>query len=153
MIQRIQTIFLLLAAIVIFLIFKFPLAEVLTEGVIYTFKYRGIYDISSDKAELIIQAIPLAVLYGVVLLISIIDIFLYKNRILQMRLAVLNIILLLGSYALAYYYIFAAFSDMEKVINPGIASIFPLIAAILTYMAFRGIRKDEKLVKSLDRIR
>ncbi len=153
MIQRIQTVYLFLAAIVIFMIFWFPLAEVLIEGVIYTFKYRGIYEISSDKTELIIQALPLAVLYGLVMLISIVSIFLYKKRVLQMRLSVLNILLLIGSYALAYYYIYAAFKGADTVINPGIASIFPIIAAILTYLAFRGISKDEKLVRSLDRIR
>jgi hypothetical protein len=153
MIQRIQTIYLFLATLVIFLIFRFPLAEILIQGLIYTFKYRGIYEITADKTELIIQALPLAVLYGLVLLVSFINIFLFKKRTLQMRLSVLNILLLIGSYALAYYYIYAAFKGMDTVINPGISAVFPLIAAILTYLAFRGIRKDEKLVRSLDRIR
>ncbi|MCF6241811.1 MAG: DUF4293 domain-containing protein, partial [Bacteroidales bacterium] len=138
MIQRIQTVYLFLAAVVIFMIFWFPLAEVLLEGVVYTFKYSGIYEISADKTELIIQALPLAVLYGLVMFISLISIFLYKKRVLQMRLSVLNILLLIGSYALAYYYIYAAFKGDDTVINPGVSAIFPLIAAIFTYLAFRG---------------
>jgi len=153
MIQRIQSVYLFLAAVVVALIFVFPLAEVLIEGIVYTFTYRGIYSISADKTELIIEALPLAILYGVALFVNVIAIFLYKKRALQMRFTVFNIILLLGSYALAYYYIFAAFKGMDTVINPDLGTVLPVIAAILNYLAFRGIRKDEKLVRSLDRIR
>ncbi len=154
MIQRIQTLFLLLSSVLIFLIFIFPLSELLVnENLIYIFRYRGIYEIADNSEVLAIPSMPLAILFGVILIIGLISIFLFKNRMLQMRLSIINIMLMLGSYGLAYYYLFIAFNELDADLHFSFVGTFPLISAILTYMAFRGIKKDEKLIKSLDRIR
>ncbi len=154
MIQRIQTLFLLLSTILIFLVFMFPLSELLVnENLRYIFRYRGIYEIADNAEILTISSLPLAILYGVVLIVGLMSIFLFKNRMLQMRLSIINIMLMLGSYGLAYYYIFISFNELAADLHFSFAGTFPIISAILTYMAFRGIKKDEKLVKSLDRIR
>ena len=154
MIQRIQSLFLLLSSALIFLIFMLPLSELLVnENLIYIFRYRGIYEIADNSEVLTIPSMPLAILFGVILIISLISIFLFKNRMLQMRLSIINIMLMLGSYGLAYYYLFIAFNELGADLHFSIVGTFPLISAILTYMAFRGIKKDEKLIKSLDRIR
>ena len=154
MIQRIQTVYLFISAILVFLIFMFPLSEFLVnDSLLYVFRYRGIYELVDGVETLVIKSIPLAVLFGIILVINLISIFLYKNRSLQMRLTVFNIILMIGSLGLSYYYIYTAFNQFGAIVNYKLFSTFPLIAAILSYMALRGIRKDEKLVKSLDRIR
>ncbi|MEN8120285.1 MAG: DUF4293 domain-containing protein [Bacteroidota bacterium] len=154
MIQRIQTLFLFLSAVLIFLVFIFPLSELLvSENLIYIFRYRGIYELADNIEVLTIPSMPLAILFGVILIIGLISIFLFKNRMLQMRLSIINIMLMLGSLGLAYFYIYTAFNELGATVHFSFAAIFPLISAILTYMAFRGIKKDEKLVKSLDRIR
>ncbi|OQY03594.1 MAG: hypothetical protein B6I20_04725 [Bacteroidetes bacterium 4572_117] len=154
MIQRIQTIYIFLSSVLIFLIFIFPISEFFVDGNLsYIFRYRGIYELT-DKAEIAtITSLPLAVLFGIILVIGLINIFLFKNRGLQMRLCIFNIMLMLGSIGLAYYYIYFASVELAVTVRFSIVATFPLISAILTYMAFRGIYKDEKLVKSLDRIR
>jgi len=154
MIQRIQTVYLLLSMVLIFLVFIFPLSELLVnENLIYIFRYRGIYELTDNSEVLTIPSIPLSILLGVILIIILVSIFLFKNRMLQMRLSIINIMLMLGSYGLAYYYIYIAFNELGATVYFSLAATFPLISVILTYMALRGMKKDEKLVKSLDRIR
>jgi hypothetical protein len=154
MIQRIQTVYLFLSAILISLIFILPLSEFLVnDSLLYILRYRGIYELADGTETSVIQSLPLTILFGIILAINLISIFLFKNRSLQMRLSIFNILLMLGSLGLAYYYIYTAFNELGATVHYTVAATFPLIAAILTYMAFRGISKDEKLVKSLDRIR
>ena len=154
MIQRIQTVYLFLSATLIFLIFMFPLAELLvSDNLLFIFRYRGIYELAENTEILTIQSLPLAILFGIIFLVNLISIFLFKNRMLQMRLSIFNIMLMLGSLGLAYYYIYIAFNELNTIVHYSFVAIFPIISAILTYMAFRKIKKDEKLVKSLDRIR
>lgn len=154
MIQRIQTIYLFLSAVLIFLIFMFPLSEfLLNNDLLYILRYRGIYEIKEGVELSVIRSLPLATLFGIILFVNLINIFLFKNRGLQMRICVFSIILMLGSLGLTYYYVYTAFNEFGTIVNYKLTITFPLIAAILNYMAFRGIRKDEKLVKSLDRIR
>ncbi len=149
-----QTVYLLLSLVLMFLVFIFPLSELLVgENLIFIFRYRGIYELADNAEILIIQSLPLAILFGIILIINMLSIFLFKNRMLQMRLSIFNIMLMIGSIGLAYYYIYIAFNELNATVHFSFAAIFPLISAILTYMAFRGIKKDEKLVKSLDRIR
>ncbi len=154
MIQRIQSLYLLLASVAVGLVFFFPLAKlVVNEEFIFTFMYRGLYQVNADGVDLAVASMPLAALFTIILLINLITIFLYKKRGLQMRLCIINILLMLGSIGVVFYYISAAFSEYEPVVSYGISFIMPLIAAILTYMAYRGVRKDELLVISMDRIR
>ncbi len=154
MIQRIQSLYLLLAAIAISLVFFIPLAQLIVNDEYYfTFVYRGLFQVKTGEEILSVATLPLAALFYINLLISLITIFLYKRRGLQMRLCIINILMLLGSLGVIYYYISVAFSEFEATVSYGISAIMPLIAAILTYMAYRGIRKDELLVISMDRIR
>jgi hypothetical protein len=154
MIQRIQTIFLLLAAIAVGLMFIFPLADYANgSGVKFIFRYRGLYDFSGGKETLTTSSIPLAVLLTINLLLPLISIFMYKKRILQMRICVLNIILLLGSMGLIAFYVASSFSKIEASLNYRIFALMSVISLILHVMAYSAIKKDEKLVKSVDRIR
>ncbi|MDF1549611.1 MAG: DUF4293 domain-containing protein [Bacteroidales bacterium] len=154
MIQRIQTLYLLLASVAIGLLFFFPITELLVDKqFLFFFRYRGLYELKEGAEILSISSIPLAILYSINLLLALFTIFLYKNRTLQMRMCIFNILLLIGSLGLMYYYIWIAFSDLNAVIHYTIFALMPVIAAILTFMAFRGIRKDELLVRSVDRIR
>jgi len=90
----------------------------------------------------------------VLALLPLINIFLYKNRKLQLRISVYAIILAFGLIGLIYYYFVIGFRQLDE---PAYALRFPLVVPVifivLIYLAFRGIRKDEILVRSLDRIR
>ncbi len=154
MIQRIQTIYLFLAAAAMSVVFFFPLAELLINSkASFIFLYRGLYELKDGKEILSITSFPLAILFLISMLISFITIFLYKKRHLQMRLCVINIMLLFGAVGMIYYYIAIAFSSFKAIVDYSPAAIMPIISAILTYLAYRGVRKDELLVISMDRIR
>lgn len=91
-------------------------------------------------------------LFGVSGLLSLLTIFLYKNRKLQMRLNGLNIslnILLIGYLAYVLSNLPGGFANSEK----GVGLFVPFVSIALLVIANRFISKDEKLVKSIDRFR
>ncbi|NLN34374.1 MAG: DUF4293 domain-containing protein [Flavobacteriaceae bacterium] len=91
-------------------------------------------------------------LFGVSGLLSLLTIFLYKNRKLQMRLNGLNIslnILLIGYLAYVLSNLPGGFANAEK----GVGLFVPFVSIVLLVIANRFISKDEKLVKSIDRFR
>jgi len=84
---------------------------------------------------------------------AIVAIFLYKNRRMQLRLCYA----MLAGFVVIYlfYFIFNMqnFSFAELFGHVRYTVVFPFISIILVYLAIRGIKKDEKLVRSLDRLR
>jgi uncharacterized membrane protein len=84
--------------------------------------------------------------------LSIVTIFLFKNRKTQMKVTGLNIllnILLIGYLAYSLTSLPGGFSDSEK----GIGLVAPFISILMLVIANRFIKKDEQLVKSVDRFR
>ena len=81
------------------------------------------------------------------------SIFIYKTRLVQSRLVMLCCILLVGWYIVygVFGYLLGQPLDSSFQLTPWAA--FPLVACILSYLAFRAILKDEALVRSLDRLR
>jgi len=139
MIQRLQTVWLFLASIFAFMTFKFPFYSgnvVSNNNQLELKKFIASFDILT----LIITAV-----LGVGCFIII---FLYKNRSLQFRLTIT--MLILSILDLVVY-----FTRLGKFLNGDLsfAAIFALAIPIFLFLAARGIRKDEKLVKSLDRLR
>ena len=154
MIQRIQTIYLLIAEILIGTLFFVPFAKIAAkEGGIYRFDINGVIYEGVQRPETLSNSLPLIILCAVSLTIVLITIFLYKNRMLQMRLCTINIFVLLGLGSLIYYYVSESAKLLSGIYSFTIFLLFPLIAAILIYLAIRAIKKDEMLVRSIDRIR
>jgi len=154
MIQRIQTVYLLIAEMLIGALFFVPFAKILgNEGLIYQFDMKGIYLAGSQKPEIIYGSLPLVILCALSLIILLITIFKYKNRILQMRLSTINILLLIGIGGLIFYYVYSSAKLMQGSYSLNIYLVFPVVAAIFIYLAIRAIAKDELLVRSIDRIR
>lgn len=139
MIQRFQSLWLLLAAIFAFLTFKMPFYS--GSKMVKAIRQA---DVRLDAAS----QIWILVLTGIVIILCFIAIFLYKNRKRQLTLTVINCIL---SIALIAVY----FLEIQK-FETGIISLsclFTLAVPILLFLAARSIWRDEKLVKSLDRLR
>jgi len=139
MLQRFQTLWLILAAIFAFLTFKLPFysGSKIIKDVIQP-------DVRLDAASQIL----ILVLTGAVILCCFIAVFLFKNRKKQLTLTVINFIL---SIILLVLY----FLQIQK-FQTGIISLsclFTLAIPIFLFLAARGIWKDEKLIKSLDRLR
>lgn len=147
MIQRIQTVYLLLAGLLIGSMFFFDFAELAVDGQLMNFSAEGIF--SGD--EVIFRGVPIQFFIGLITLMHFIIIFMYKKRIRQIRMTVFTIILLFGLLGVLLYFAYAAFENVSVAFE--IPMVFPLIAIILDYLAIRGIGKDEALVRSMDRIR
>ena len=156
MIQRIQTVYLLIAEMLIGILFFVPFGEITAkEGSIYLFDIKGIYLEGIQKPEIINNSLPLLIfiLWAASLILVFATIFLFKNRILQMRLSTINIFILLGLGGLIFYNVWSSAKILSGIYSLTIYLVFPIIASILIYLAIRAIAKDELLVRSIDRIR
>ena len=153
MIQRIQSLYLLLVAVLTGLMLLMPLGTFLggTEEMYLTaFGFSDAADgtpVESAFAAMVIAAA----------LLPFVTIFLYKKRLLQFRLCVVETVLLAGVMLFEIYYIWGGARSLSTLAvsawKLSAAAFFPPVSLIFTYLALRGIRKDILLVKSLDRIR
>ncbi|QNA45642.1 DUF4293 domain-containing protein [Lacibacter sediminis] len=135
MIQRIQTIWLLLAAAASFATLKLSFYS--------GNKDNNLFEELTGSSHFLLMILSVAV--G---LLALITIFLYKNRKLQIRLSLLGIVLQL--VALAVYF------QQTKTYVQGsftLTSVISFVIPIFFILAWLGIRKDEKLIKSMDRLR
>ncbi|OQP53728.1 DUF4293 family protein [Niastella populi] len=141
MIQRLQSVWLLLAAAAAFcsLKFSFYSGNMIAENQQKTF------------ASLTAQSnLMLLILTAGVGITSIIAIFLYKDRKMQLR-------LVLAALLVSIINLVLFFVETRKFVpNEGafdLTAIFAIFVPVFLFFAIRGIRRDEKLVKSLDRLR
>lgn len=154
MIQRIQTLYLLLAAICVGATFMLPLMQY-SDG-IAEYTLRG-YMISDGMSSSTRPVIYLAILLGISALVPLVTIFLFKRRMLQIRLCVAEIVLLAGSLIMTAIYCWLAYRSVaEAPFGAGSVKVWvclPLVALIFTVLAVKAIFRDELLIRSLNRIR
>ncbi len=155
MIQRIQTVYLLLIVILSGITFFSPFVGFYNKaaGLEYVMNYRGIYLMQQTGNLFQSNVWGLTAISALVPIISLITLFLYKRRIMQIRLSVINIVLMAGFYVLLFIYIWFADQNLHTDYYLKITTAFPLINIILNILAFRSIGKDEALVRSLNRLR
>ncbi|MDR3267653.1 MAG: DUF4293 domain-containing protein [Tannerella sp.] len=152
MLQRIQTVYLLLITALSIAMLFLPLAVVQSGGVAYAFDALGLHTVTTPP-ELTYPTWALFALPVVIALLSIITVFIYKNRILQIRLCIFNAILLAGFYGIFAFFLWNLSAQPGFHFGVRLALAFPLINLILDYLAIRNIGADEVLVRSLDRLR
>ena len=153
MLQRIQTVYLLVVVSLTVTMLFLPLAVLQLGDQLFTFDATGVTTMA-EQPELIYPTWGLFVLGVIISLLAFLIIFLFKNRILQIRLCVFNSILMLGFYGLFAFFYWSVKGQMESVsMSFKFALSFPLISLILNYLAIRNIGADEALVRSLDRLR
>lgn len=152
MIQRVQTLYSLAALVLLLLMSFLPMAKILSiDGQILNFCAQGIK--GPQGQENVYNSLPLMVLLIISVLLTFMGIFLYKKRILQMRICIFNILLMIGLIVLLIYFLMDVKNQFTADLVYQLPIVFPLINMILFYLAFRGIRKDEILIKSYNRIR
>lgn len=149
MIQRIQSLYILIATVLLALSSTLPLMELTTTDGVHIFTASSITQ--SDNA--VLATLPLYILLLTATAMNAICFFSFRKRMLQIRLLVFSIILQLGSYGLGAYYLLQIKDGIDSITSPSLALTFPIVAAILSFLAIRATAKDEALVKSLDRIR
>jgi hypothetical protein len=134
--------------------FFFPFASFLLEQDMSVFhiSIKGLIPDAGEQKTLL-KVIPLIILLIVIVILTLVTIFLYKRRMFQIRFSIAIIILLVGLQGLLYYYISVSSHMLGSKTAYSLIFVFPIISAILTYLAIRGIAKDEALIRSLDRLR
>jgi hypothetical protein len=153
MIQRIQTLYLLLIAGLAMAMLFLPLAVIHSGDAFYTFDASGMSTMTTP-AKLVYPAWALMALASIISLLALITVFLYKKRILQIRFCVFNTILLLAFYGLFAFFVWKIAGQSETFhFSVRIALSFPLVALIFNYLAIRNIGADEVLIRSLNRLR
>jgi hypothetical protein len=147
MIQRIQSIYLFIAASAILFMHLLPLAQFGNYSV-YACHIKN----PGNENELISMLI-LAFLPVLSALLSLIALFKFKNRKLQMKLGWFNILLLIAIIAIEVIYIAKIGTILQIKASLGFAAVMPVVALLCVFFANRAIKKDDDLVKSADRIR
>lgn len=156
MIQRIQSLFLFLVFISCILSFFFPMASFWNEEGSYSFYITGLRALSPDETTLRTNAIPLIVLTAIIGLMAIIIIFFHKNRVLQLQILRFGIMLSIVNIILIFFFYIPAIERLtsaEADYTSDLGIYFPLICLVFLYLANRYIRKDEKTIRSADRLR
>lgn len=150
MIQRIQSIYLLLAAIISIVLIFVPLPYVISGIAGSAFDEALQFDFGKAKLLHVIESIPMAVTAGIIALVSIINIFLFRNRTLQNNICNLNLLLVLVLMGIGIYW---AVSDTTFPDYPFYGTLLPVVAYFFIALAKKNIMHDDWLVKSSDRLR
>ncbi len=153
MIQRIQSIYLLLITILYGLLFYFPVNEMMTDQHILVLDIFGLYEQTSKGLELIAEIYPTLILAVLSVVLSFVSIFLFKNRKWQMKLTAYGAIISLGMIGIFAYYLYEISTANDTQIGFSVGLILPVVAFVLQVLTYKAILKDELLVRSIDRIR
>lgn len=154
MIQRIQTIYLFLAVVLTVLCLCLSIGTFSAAGMPVVREYNlWVTDVLGEHH---FTTWPLFAVLVLSSSIGLCNIFLFRNRKIQARICLFNVLLILG-----WYILYAVFSQtlntvaevVELSFQPAIAASLPCVAIIFYFMARRAILADEKLVKAMDRIR
>jgi Domain of unknown function (DUF4293) len=155
MIQRLQSVYLALVALFSLLFFSGSFLSFSEKaGSVILVTFNGIFrELNGQNSTLIEKLLPLSIIIILIPVISFITIFIFKNRKIQLKLSLfLTILIIIYVIALIHVSI-SIISKFDAGIIPGIKTILPVIMLIFSVLAYRGIRKDDQLVKSYDRLR
>lgn len=141
MIQRIQSLWLLISAAFAAIYINFPV-------------YKGVL-LNAEAIEIRIREHLMLLAVSVIAgLMSFITIFLFKNRKQQKTLTLFNALICAGIFAIQYFIV----EERKAAINIAqgewqLIALIPLFMVILLLFSYQNIRSDEKLVNSADRMR
>lgn len=152
MIQRRQSLYLFLVFILSILLYTGPLAFITQEEGGIFLKHHGAFNMEGERLD--VSTWPLTVMISISVVLSFFTIFSYMNRPRQMRLTLFQMFFNLGLIALVVYFAWFIRHNFD-----GVQSVFqwriviPPVMLVLLILAFRGIRKDELMIKAYERVR
>ncbi len=154
MIQRIQSMWLLLSAAFSGLLIKGSIINFADKsGQKFFVGFSGIYKHVDSGNEIIRNSIPLAAIIVIIMLLSLITIFLYKSRRTQRVLSLILTSLSLCLVILVIFYSYILVKNYDAALIPGVKMVFPVLILVAVILAYIGINRDDRLVKSYDRLR
>ena len=139
MIQRIQTVYLLLAVIAAFVALTQPVALLVPDTI--------------GENIAMYNNIPLYVVLLLACTVEVFSILLYKNRLRQLHWTATALILIVLWYATYGIVVGYKCQELECHWDFKWAMLLPFVSFVLVYMARRAIKADERLVRSADRLR
>lgn len=151
MIQRKQTLFLLLAIVLSILCLSMPLGKLEPSGMglVTTIWNLGIV---TPDVGMKFDTCPLFLFLSASVVLQLVAIFCYHRRMLQIKLCTFSVVLLLLWHAVYAFFAWYMQKDTHT-LHMEFATCLPLVAMIAVILARKGIMQDEKLVRSADRIR
>lgn len=153
MIQRIQSLYLLVVALLSGLLFSMPVLSfsVISEPFFYDLHLTGL--VAKGGTEILISSSPLVMMVALNCIVAVVTIFLFKKRMLQVRLTIFNIVCLIGFVPLLWYFVHRVQVAYNADIIFNLIAAVPVINILLSILALKAIGKDEALIRSIDRIR
>lgn len=146
MIQRLQSIFLFLASGSCFGLFGTDAADSEVKLVDSALFNDASYNVFDDPI--------LMGIFGLAGTVFLVDIFLFRNRPLQMKLSMLAVALtVVGAGYGAFRYFTDSSAEISAAVTPDVGLVLPAVTLIFGLLARNYIQKDEKLVRSADRLR
>ncbi len=149
MIQRIQSVYLLVVTILMIVCMCSPVGSIIAST--NEISEFGNLCITMPDGTKDYAPWALFVILLIVAILSFGTIFLFKKRMLQIRLTIFSSVVLIGYYMALIAYIFMLAEDTS--FTPSWIICLPFIGIILNWLAIRGIGADEALVKAYDRLR
>jgi amino acid transporter len=153
MIQRKQSLWLLLAALLNAGVFYFDLYQM------HTTVHSTVNGVDTAKDTVgqirVSEHFPILLIAILMTLLPVVTIFLFKKRKRQITISLASILAIISFIAVLLFYVNSlASSPIPPVTgNYWIGAVLPVISLVFIIMAISGIRRDEKLVKSVDRLR
>ncbi len=148
MIQRKQSLFLLATAIIAIITLFIPFLTIdLTADAVGLSLVEGLKHPEAVNKQIYFPLI----LNCLVIVLSLITIFQYKNRVLQYKLA--NLALLFSIFVTGLFFLLDFFEGSVEGVHFTFGAFLPILAGAFSFLAAVFIKKDEQLVRSSDRIR
>lgn len=157
MIQRKQSLFLLLAALLALATWLFPIATYQRGEALFELRTTGLFTADGVEVNDVALKVPFAPVMTVIGVALAGCILLYRNRQRQMRFVRGTYMVVLGAIA----FLFITDRSVQRYLEQGgtvhgsygLSFVLPLIVLVLAFMAERAIKADEELVRSADRLR
>lgn len=155
MIQRIQSLYLFMSAIAAGVMFFFPLAKFYGAHNFELFIYKIHFYDPNPALELgMYFLLPMLGVVILIILLALLSLFNFKNRKRQMTLIKANMLLILVFLAGYFFgYIGLLEDHVGNMPEYQFASFMPILVFVFLFLANRGVHKDDKLIKSMDRLR
>lgn len=155
MIQRIQSLYLSLVLLLLILMLFFPLVVFNDNaGILYQFMPTGLKNLSNGQWYYVNRNILTFIFILFASLINLVVIFLYKRRKLQVKLSKILMGILAGLFLFIVYEIkFGITGIIIENSKYNWTILVPIISIILIFLAVKSIKRDDELVKSIDRLR
>ena len=155
MLQRIQSIYLFLATLSLFALFIFPLVhDVTINGHADTVMVTGVYENVNGQQNHVQTFLALEISTIIVGLLPLVILFRFKNRAQQIALSYSTMLVIIGFSFWVSQTVKSSIHDSDLTMgNYGIGIILLSVSLLFIVLAQKAIQRDEKLVRSADRLR